>query len=328
MTANQIVIREAIEADGPALAEIERRTALQLGDAELVIDRGNDYFAAARLMGDATVLMAEMDGQPVGVFCAAPHRALIGGVERRMLYIHHARILPGAQNKGLGKLFGDQLREKFAGQTDSNYFYISPGNLQSQAFARRAQNRWSVQPTLIDLAVTRDNAEPGVVRAATPADAARIVALLNSAHSGEEMYLPYSVASFSARMARAPGLYSWDQVWLTGRAVIGVWPEGESITVRVTPEEGPAVESRGAAVLDFGYEQGAESELLGLLKAWGGWLDERGMSSLSLFSSPGARHWELLRRLGEIRPFDFWTPAIPEPENVADRGVYVDHIYF
>ncbi len=36
----------------------------------------------------------------------------------------------------------------------------------------------------------------------------------------------------------------------------------------------------------------------------------------------------VLRPLGELQPFDFWTPAIAEPEGVADHGIYVDHIYF
>lgn len=323
----EISVREATEADGPLLSDIERRTPLQLGEATLVIDRGDDYFAAARLMGEATVLIAEIDGVPAGVFCAAAHPSMIGGVERRMLYIHHARISPEAQNQGLGKRFGDMIRNKFAGQTDSNYFYISPGNVQSQAFARRAENRWSIQPALIDLE-TSSMAGASVGRPSTPDDAPRIVAMLNAAHSGEEMFLPYTVESWSARLARAPSQYSWDRVWLTGHAVVGVWPEGQWISTRLTLAGGESRESRGAAVLDFGYEPGGERDLLGLLQAWRRWLHEREMSSLSLFSSPGARHWSLLSPLGEVRPFDFWTPAIPEPETAVGHGVYVDHIYF
>ncbi|MEP7216783.1 MAG: hypothetical protein ABI782_11065, partial [Anaerolineaceae bacterium] len=142
--AGQITVREATVADGPALAEIERQTPLRLGAAELVIDRGSDYFAAARLMEDATVLIAEKDGLAVGVFCAAIHLAPVGGIERRLLYVHHGRILPSVQNEGLGRRFSNFLGVKFAGQYDSDYFYIAPENLQSQAFARRAQNRWSV----------------------------------------------------------------------------------------------------------------------------------------------------------------------------------------
>lgn len=325
--ADHVAVREATEGDGPILAGIERRTPLQLGDSALVIDRRDDYFAAARLMGEATVLIAELNGVPAGVFCAVPHRAMIGGVERRMLYIHHARILPEAQNKGVGKLLGDAVREKFAGKVDSNYFYISPGNVQSQAFARRAENRWSIRPTLIDLE-TSSMTGVSVGRPSTPADAPQIVALINAAHSGEEMFLPYTVESLSARLDRAPSQYSWDRVWLTGHAVVGVWPEGEWISTRVISPGGESRESRGAAVLDFGYEPGGEHELLALLGAWCSWLEARGMSSLSLFSSPGARHWSLLNPLGELRRFDFWTPAIPAPEPAAGHGVYVDHIYF
>lgn len=325
--AADVTIREAAAQDGPLLADIERRTPLQLGDLALAIDRRDDYFAASRLMGDATVLIAELDGVAVGVFCAAAHPAMIGGIERRMLYIHHARILPEAQDRGIGKRLGDAVRAKYAGRTDSNYFFIAPGNLHSQAFARRAENRWSVQPTLIDLP-TNELAGPMAGRPATVADAALVVSLVNAAHAGEEMFLPYTIESFIGRMERAPEQYSWNRVWLSERAVVGVWPEGESISAWVTPRDGEPRESRAGAVLDFGFEPGGEEELVALLRAWCGWLSSQGMSSLSIFSSPGTRHWSLLQPLGESRPFDFWTPSIPEPAAAAAAGVYTDHIYF
>ncbi len=310
--AENVTVREAFENDGPALAEIERQTPLQLGDGWLVIDRGDDYFAAARLMGAATVLIAEVDG-PAGIFCAAPHPAVIGGIERRMLYIHHARILPFAQNKGLGKLLGDSVRDKYAGQSDSNYFYIAPGNRQSQAFARRAENKWSVQPALIDIE-TAAMRGPAAGRPATPADAPRIVYLLNAAHEAEEMYLPYTVESFSARMARAPKQYSWDRVWLSDRSVVGVWPEGESVSGRFIPlDGGEALESRGAAILDFGYESGGENELIALLGAWGGWLADREMTSLSLFVRLERATGDFSPRLATSVHSTSGRPASPSP---------------
>jgi hypothetical protein len=50
---------------------------------------------------------------------------------------------------------------------------------------------------------------------------------------------------------------------------------------------------------------------------------------MSCFSSPGSRLAPVILTLaGEHSEFNFWTPQIPEPPGAADRGLYVDHIYF
>ena len=323
----EIVIREATVADGPLCAKIERQSPLVMGDRSLTIDRGDDYFAAARLMEAPTVLIAEVDGVPAGVMCGAPHAALIGGTPRRMLYVHHARILPSFQGGGVGLLLARTLATRYEGQIDSQYWYISPGNANSQSFTRRAPNRWSIRPAMVGIdTAARSGAPAG--RPATAADAAAIARLINLAHEDEEMFVPYTAESLRQRVERAPGQYGWERVWTTGHAVVGAWPEGERISLWTSVGGAPPMESRGAAVLDFGYERGHEAELVGLLRAWCGWLAPRGLAELSVFSSPGTRHWELLSSVGEHTEFDFWTPSLPEPPGVEHHGLYVDHAYF
>lgn len=325
----EITFRVATEADGSVLADLERRSPLVLGDDSLVIDRGDDYFAAARLMEDVTIVIAEVDGVPVGAFCGAVHRAMVGGVERRLLYFHHTRIPPEYQRQGVGRKLAVAVREAVKDrQIDSDYWYISPQNAKSQAFAKDAANHWRVQPVwaTLDCAAI---AGPAHGRAATPADATEVVAILNACHQGEEMFLPYTVASLTARLERAPAQYSWERLWLGNGAVVGVWPEGESISVRLLRADGAVEVSRGGAVLDYGCLAGAELELELLLRAWAGWLAPRGMAELSLFTCPGTRTWALVAPLAvRLDPFDFWTPFIPEPEDAAQHGLYVDHVYF
>ncbi len=152
--------------------------------------------------------------------------------------------------------------------------------------------------------------------------------MLNAAHAGEEMFLPYTEVSLAERLDRDPAQYGWSRLWLTGRAVVGVWPEGESITVRRTDRDGIVTEARGAAVVDFGYLPGGEDDLLAVLGAWCAWLSAHGMTELSIFSSPGCRHWPLLKDLGAQTPFDFWTASIPQPVEAATRRLHVDHVYF
>ncbi len=323
----EITIRRATEADGPTLAYLERSSPLVTDGSQLVIDRGDDYFAASRLMEEVTIALAEVDGEPAGVFCGALHRALLGGVERNMLYIHHARILPRFQDLGLGKQMSGFVSEPYKGRVDSSYWYIAPGNEHSQGFARKAQNRWTFGPTMIGMD-TAALAGPPAGRFATEADAAAIIEMINAAHEGEEMFLPYTMDSLAARLARDPALYTWGRLWLTDHAVAGVWPEGEVLSVRSTSASGETRVSRGACVLDFGYLPGYEADLLDLLRAWCSWLAARGMEELSVFSSPHTRHWDLLSPLGQHTPFHFWTPTIPQPADAEEHGLYVDHIYF
>ncbi len=324
-----IVIRQATAADGPMLAAIERGSPLELQDASIAIDRGDDYFASSRLMGSPTVLVAEVDGVPAGVIGGVVHAAPLGGEVRRMLYIHHARILPSYQNTGVGRRLSAALMEHLKpGGYDSPYWYIARENARSQAFARNAANRWSFGPTWVTLDCAA-NAGPPYGRVAGPADAAQIVQILNACHEGEEMFLPYTVESFTARLARDPVQYGWPHVWRTDGAVVGVWPEGDWIAVSETDGSGEVTSSRGAGVLDYGFLPGAGEEARALLRAWCGWLLERGMTSLDAFTSDGSRTRPLFDGLRcELAVFDFWTPGLPEPAGAHGRGLYVDHVYF
>lgn len=321
-------IRLAGEADGPLLAEIERSAPIVVGATEFCLDRGKDYFAATRLMEEATILLAEVDGVPAGVFCGARHRAPVGGKWRSLLYVHHARILPRFQRLGLGRLLARRLAELYGAQIDSQYWYISRGNRRSQAFAAAAPNRWSFGPFWLHFDA-QACAGPPAGRPASPAEAASVVRVLNESHAGEEMFAPYTEETFAARLCRAPALYGWSDVRLLGGAVLGVWLEGECVCTRLRDSSGQETESRGGLVLDYGCLPGAEADLAALIRGCCAELAARGWDDLSAFTSPGSRLAPTLRALASsATEFDFWTPAIPEPSGAAARGLYVDPVYF
>lgn len=323
-------IREATPADAALLSEIERNSPLEFADGtSLAIDRGSDYFASARLMGNVRATVASVAGEPAGVFCTTVHPALVGGERRRMLYFHHTRILPRFQGLGIGRALADEMFRHWKGQYDSPYWYISPLNAHSQAFARSAPGKWSLVPAWVSLPC-EENAGPPCGRLATPGDAGEIVAILNACHEGEEMFLPYTTESLVERLERDPAQYSWANIWLTDGAVVGVWPEGNWIGSRFTDASGNARSGRsGGAVLDYGFLPGAGGRLRELLRAWCTWLLDHEMDELTAFTSTGARSWPVFQGMAaEVSSFDFWTPAIPEPPGARERGLYVDHIYF
>ena len=176
---------------------------------------------------------------------------------------------------------------------------------------------------------TEDMAGPAAGRAATPADAARIVDILNTSRGREEMYLPYTLESLGSRLSKDPSLYTWDDVWLGDGAVVGVWPVGDKVRTIIT-KDGVSTESRPGYVLDYGFEPGAEDEFELLLRAWCDWLQSRGMDRLSILTSEGSAGCGVIRTMtDDVEQLVMNTsPPIPPPDDLTVRGLYADHIYF
>ena len=318
--------REATAADAPVLADIERRCPIVLGETHVHFDRGNDYFAFARLMEDCAIGIASVDGIPAAVSCGAMHTVRIGGVPHPIVTVVHLRVLPEHQRKGLWGA-ANRILDRYWSKVDGSNAYVSLDNAGMQHGFINTPDKWSIPVFRIQLGCAAI-AGPAAGRPTTPADAPALVELLNSFHGREEMYAPYTVESLSARLSRAPELYSWSRVWTTDGAMVGVWPAGDSMRV-VSETRGVRTESKRGLVLDYAFKPGAEREFEALLRAWCGSIRERGMDTLSIFSSPLSPGVDLLRSLArEVEPFNLWTPGIAVPADAGERGLYVDPIYF
>jgi hypothetical protein len=166
-------------------------------------------------------------------------------------------------------------------------------------------------------------------RQATPADTERIVEILNTCHGREEFYFPYTPASLTLRLSRDPSLYSWDRLLVGDGAVLGVWPAGRELRV-ITTRDGQTTEWRPGYVLDYGFVPGAEAEFERLLRAACGKLASEGLDRLSIFTSEGSASYPVLRAMTDDfeRLLITTSPPIPEPEDITERGLYVDHVYF
>ena len=324
----EVTVREATEADSHVLSEIKRRCPLVLNNKTITFDRGDDYFAFARLMEDVTVGIGFVDGVPAGINCGAAHDVSIDGDEKRIMTAIHTRVLPEHQKKGLWGAVSRVLGEKYPPTVIAgSHGFVSVDNAAMQRGFANTPNKWPVQALRCQLACA-GLAGPPSGRPATRDDAPRIVELLNGCHGDEEMYVPYTIESLVARLGRAPHQYTWDHVSLTGNAVARVWPAGESIRV-IVEADGRRSESRRGLVLDYGFAPGADDELESLLRACCGRLAERGFDTLSVFTSERSPGVGRLRGLAsELDAFDMWTPGILVPERAAERGLYVDQVYF
>ena len=223
----QLGFREATAADAAILADIERRCPIVMGDVSVHFDRGDDYMAATRLMEDCSIGLASVDGVPAAVSCGAEHAVRVGGVLKQMVTVSHLRVLPEHQRKGLWGA-ANKVLNKYWDHVDGSNAYISVDNLGMQHGFEGTPNKWPqvVHRIPLDCAAL---AGPPAGRPATPADAGEIVARLNRFHDAEELFVPYTAESFTARIDRAPDLYGWDRVWLTDHALVGAWAFGDAL---------------------------------------------------------------------------------------------------
>jgi len=321
-----VVSREATLADAAVLADIERRCPIVLSDGvTMTIERGDDYFGYTRLMDDFLVALGFVDGKPAGVNVAAVHTVRAGGRDHRIQAFAHLRILPEHQKKGLWGAINRVFDEKYPDEFGSTAYVSVDNAAMLRGFA--GAPRWSMHQIRAQL-LCAPLAGPQIGRPATPRDAPRIVEILNATHERDEMYLPYTVESFTARVERSPRDYSWDRVRMTDRAVVGVWPAGDTVRF-IIESKGSRVESRRGLALDWGFLPGAEDEFEGLLRAQCRWLNERGLDRLSVFTSEASAGYERVRALAsELERYVVISFGIPEPPGAATRGLYVDPIYF
>jgi hypothetical protein len=322
----KLEVRKATEADAAALAEIERRCPIVLGDTSIYFDRGDDYFAFTRLMEEATVGIAFVDDKPAAVSCGAMHRVRIGGVIRPIVTVVHLRVMPEHQRKGLWGAV-NRAFDHYWKDVDGSNAYISVRNAGMQHGFANTPNKWPVTALRVQLA-SDGLAGPPKGRPATSFDAARIVEILNATHEREEMYVPYTMESLGARLELAPKQYSWRHLWMTDRAVVGVWPAGDSLSVIAESKTGRTV-SRLGLTLDYGFLASAEDEFEGLLRAWCAALSAEKIDTLSIFTSEPSPASKRICALGrEIEAFNMWSPGIAEPPDSDQHGLYIDPIYF
>jgi hypothetical protein len=109
------------------------------------------------------------------------------------------------------------VRDRFDDNTDGSNAYISVNNAGMQHGFVNTPSKWNITALKIQLSALKRGASMG--RPATRDDAAMIVSMLNAFHAREEMYVPYTIDSLTARLGRAPELYAWEDIRMTPRAI-------------------------------------------------------------------------------------------------------------
>lgn len=323
---SSVRIREATAADEAALEAIERESPITQADGtRITIVRGRSYFDQMRLMERCLAFVAEDDGRPVAFDAMALHDARMNGSSVRVGYRHHTRVSRDHQRLGLNEALIAYRQELMLREPalQGFYVYVSPSNEAIRGWSPTPA--WSLRPFRAHLRCDAV-AGPIVGRPAVEGDLAVAAAWMNTLHGLAEMFMPYDVGRLRERLARHPKQYGFPQLRLAEGAVVGVWDAQERIV-----REGAAgrSESLCAWVLDYGI---ASPDALGaldhLLRSWCGELTARGVTHLSLFSHDASPAAPLVRDLAEtIAPSEFQS-SVPEPADLAARGLYVDPIYW
>jgi hypothetical protein len=346
-------IRFATEDDNDQLVEVSRASAIRLGKAKVVVDPGDDYFAAFRLMEEWTVLVVTHGDRVVGVQCACSFPGRFEDQPARISQILHTRFHPDYARLGLWShlqsrmlaagreraasfargegraLAGDAPLPSASGSEVPNRLvgiaYVAAENETVQRLYAGVKP-WASSPFRVTIRCADHAEHTRRASTAAPADAPKIAAVLNDAHHGQELFLPYTEEALRHRLERAPDLYSWSDVVHTGDAVVGVWHSPET---RVRTEDGDTTRSRRALVLDHGFRPGREDQYEELLRHACATAADAGYDHLSVFTAdPSPTSPTLLRLAETVERYDVIVPFVDPPKDVERRGVYVDQAYF
>lgn len=327
-TLDGLAVRLATATDSSAMTECELQCPMVLGNRRIYVDRGHDWFAANRVVGDAAaVAVGELDGRILGIYGAVALPMRIAGIVRHRFSPRHLRMLPETQGTGIWRSLTGPTYEALAGRWDGPVSFISPYNEATQRTHATAPNKWSIQPVRAVVEVA-EHAGPPAGRVATPKDAAKVVEILNTCHEDEEGYVPYTSESLTARLSRAPDMYSWDRLWITDRAAVGVWPSGKT-TRWIIEEDGRRSVQRRALVVDHGFLPDGADDFEALVRAWCSRCTADGLTHLTVFTSKGSPGYRRIATMAaDLEPFDMWTHDTPEPDSARERGLYIDQLYF
>jgi len=316
-------VRPATPADADSLAALELETPIVIGDLKIVYDRSRDYFEAER-MTDGKLYVIEREGEVVGLTANVVHHVRIAGRTMPTYYMYRARVRPDAQGGGVRGLIILTGFEASGTDADFPYGFIAQSNVAGLKRPVGMATPW-LEPAELLVIDTAGCPPAGLGRVATEDEADWLVDLLNDAHSREELFVPYTTRSLGARLSREPASYGWPNFLVSERAAVGVWAPRMGVIVE---ENGVETRDVRALVLDYGCTADGVDELIGLIADWRHRLAAERTTELTLFTSAASRGSADLAALAKRRHSCVVNCRAPPADGVAQRGVYVDQLYF
>lgn len=292
-TTGDLRAREATEGDAAAFCDLWENSPEDIGDLEITVLRGPDAFAQFRLQRDVH-LHVIADGNVLVASCGWARRNVeIAGQRVSVRYGQALRVHQGYRRQGLGdavRLFSRAMNTALPsmGQYDimrsGNFAVVGWWNKHVPGFFDGTPQREGEVPGIpvsaAQVPASAAASQSTLVRPARREDLPACVELLNRTHGGLDLFRPYTVEFLEDHLdegywgARAPwytSVYGWRDFQVLEsagrvRACAGLWDRGRDLRERIRHKKTDQVHTfAGAALLDWGFADGAESAMLELV---------------------------------------------------------------
>ena len=288
--------REATWRDGDRLVDLYADSPEDVGDLEVIVERGPNPYAQFRLQEHANVQVLDCRGVLLAAAAHSSRNAFVGG-ERMCVHLMSAwRVRRDFRGSGLSRLLqisaGPGASSWFGVVT---YWYERSGNaaqgwldkIRGEADSLHEHKVSGLTATVYRLLAAGSAApeaapSPGLhVRPVEPADVPVCIELINATHDGLDLFRPYTAEFLETRLddpfwGPRPSfwstVYGWDDhlvVEQDGRVVAcgGLWDRGRDIRERWRHKEtGEEQVLSTTAMLDWGHAPGHEEAMAHLIR--------------------------------------------------------------
>ncbi len=232
----RIAVRPARESDNEALVELDRQCTMG-EQPTLVFDRAPDFFARSKPYEQHTLMVAESDGELVGVGGLALKRLRVGGQPLNAAYFYDLRVDPSFRRVGVASAIGDVLRDLLKqSEADVTYSLVLEGNVPSLQLAVKRGAR-PVRRCAVAILPPAKAGGTGRLRPLEAQDLDRVTFLLEHSYAGHDLFPPRDVTALERLLTRTPGLSlrTWYGLERGGdlAACFGLWDYSSIMRMRI-----------------------------------------------------------------------------------------------
>lgn len=293
LTFGTLRSRAATLGDNEALIALFERASEQSGDSDLVVERSPHAFAQFRLMENWHVQILEDRGVALAGVARAYPLIRFEGREIRIEGQLGFCVRDDARGHRYSRLISHVPRPANAWPVDGRvFYYLRADNLNGHQFTVHKGRTSAQQAPDLGLAVpgfpatvhflvgTSHEERDTAIRPAEPRDLAECARIIESRYGETPFFIATSAEQLAARLDRGgfqdsrgywPRVYGWGDLYVYERAgrvlaCAGFWDAGEHVReVWTHRRTGRRTVVEQAAVLDAGYDAGAEDAYVALL---------------------------------------------------------------
>jgi hypothetical protein len=289
LTFGTLQARIATSEDSDALVDLFNNSPEEIGDWQVIVERGPNPFAQLQLQDDAYFRLISDRGVALAASSVARIKTIVGGQKLTVRYVQAFRVRKGFRGKGLTRLLQTVGRPSFAEWTLGEFYYVRSNNNQSIEWLRhqgvREEKMAGEAPgtpvSVLRFPVADIQADYSRIRPARRSDIASCANLINSAHQGFDLFVPVTAASLRMRLrgnvwGRRPEwirpVYSLSDYYVLEEdgavvACAGLWDRGADVReVWKHVGTGDTRVIDPSAVLDSGFLPGREDALADVIQ--------------------------------------------------------------